>query len=543
MSVATTPKLATDSGRTSLLMGLGVVAKLAVDVVIIAGFGLTRETDAFFVAYTLLILVESLIYPASQSGLAPIFIGAATNGGQERVWAVFNSLFTLAVIASMVLATGAVAASAGLSWLLAPGLDVETSALAARLSGLMLAGLLFVAPIGVMRAFLNAHQLYGAPASLELLRGVTVIAVILSASALTGALQIDHLAIGYSIAALVQALVFGVVIWRRLGPHYRPAIDLPLLRAVGVRRMLTLPLLERSIGQSVLIAERVIGSFLPPGSISALSYGHRLASVIGNILFTGVEVVSLSSLAMSLSARTAAGLREARATLLASVRLVILLGAPIGAMIWAVQQPVTRLLFDQGAGADGSTAALVLGIYALTIPLYGYLLLARSYLYAAGRPLFPVVISVAQLLAMVSVAPALAGAYGAAGIAWAYAAGQLAAGIVAVLTLNGIAGPGQNRAVLGLIARTVVAALATASAMTFITGQSSILTAWAGQATIIAELVILVLAGGLGAAVLVGMLLTMRVEEMQALRTTVVAAINTRLTFLYQGRRSVGPES
>jgi len=543
MNGAATHKLAADSGRTSLFMGLGVVAKLAVDVVVITGFGLTRETDAFFVAYTLLILVESLIYPASQSGLAPIFISTATHGGQERVWAVFNSLFTLAVIASTVLAAGAVTASAALSWLLAPGLDVETSGLAARLSALMLAGLLFVAPIGVMRAFLNAHHLYGAPASLELLRGVTVIAVVVGTGLLTGALQIDYLALGYSIAALVQALVFGAVIWRRIGPHFRPAIDLPLLRAVGARRMLTLPLLEQGVGQGVLVAERVIGSFLPPGSISALSYGHRLASVIGNTLFTGVEVVSLSSLATSLSVRTAAGLREARATLLAGVRLVVILGAPIGTMIWAVQQPVTRLLFEQGTGADGSTAALVLGIYALTIPLYGYLLLARSYLYAAGRPLFPVVIAIAQLIAMVSVAPALAGVYGAAGIAWAYAAGQLVAGVVAALTLNGIAGPGQNRAVMSLIARTVVAALATAGAMTFIIGQSSILTAWAGHATIVAQLVILVLAGSLGAVVLVGMLLTMHVEEIRALCTTVVAAISRRWMLLYQGRQSVEPES
>ncbi|MFQ3662397.1 MAG: lipid II flippase MurJ, partial [Chloroflexaceae bacterium] len=415
--------------------------------------------------------------------------------------------------------------NATLSRILAPGLDAETGALAAQLSGIMFVSLVFVLPIGVMRAFLNAHNLFTAPASHELLRGTTIIAVIAGFGAITPALRIEHLALGYTIAALVQAMVFGAIIWHCLGPHYRPAIDLALLRAVGVKRMLTLPLLEQGIAQSVLVAERVIGSFLPAGSISALSYGHRLASVIGNSLFTGIEVVSLSTLATGLATRTAAGLRQARATLLAAMRLVILVGVPIGAIIWAVQLPVTHLLFEREGGASGGEAARILGIYALTIPLYGYLLVARSYWYADGRPLLPILIASAQLVAMVSVAPFLATALSAPGVAWAYAIGQLVASAVAAATLRGIAGPGQNRNVAWLGLRVAGAALVTASLMAAVVSQPPVLAGWTGAPSFPAHLTTLVLAGLLGLITLLGVGTVLQIEELRLARGTVVAGL------------------
>lgn len=521
MSAQSTAGLAAASGRTSLLMGLGVIAKLAVDVVVIASFGLTSATDALFVAYTLLIIVEALLYPACQSGLVPVFVGAEAAGGRARVRAVLNSLVTLAAGVGLLLATAGVLGSGPLTRMLAPGLDAETGALAARLAALMLAGLLFVPAIGVMRAFLNARGLYAAPASIELMRGATVVAVVGGAALATGSGRIEAVAAGFGAAALVKAVVLGAVVRRHLGPGYRPAADLRLLREAGVQRMLTLPLLEHGVGQGVLIAERVIGSFLPAGSISAISYGHRLASVVGNTLFTGVEVVSLSSLAASLAGGSAARLSEARATLLAGVRLVVVLGVPVGAAVWAVREPVTRLLFERG-GASAGEAALVLGVYALTIPLYGYLLVARSYLFAGGRPLVPLLVACAQLAAMVAAGPALAGALGAPGVAGAYALGQLLACAASALALGGVAGHGQGRELAGLAGKVLLASAAMAGAMGLAAGGAGALAPGAGAD--LALLAALALAGAAGGAALAALLLALQVEEARALRAAAAAA-------------------
>jgi putative peptidoglycan lipid II flippase len=518
-------RLIRDSGRTTLLMGLGVIAKLVVDIVLIAGYGLSGATDAFFVAYTLLIIVEALIFPACQAGLVPIFVRASAAGGRPAAWALFNSLLTAAVVVSVALSAAAILASGLLVRALAPGLDAATSALAGRLASTMLLGLLFVAPIGVMRAFLNAHDLFGAPAAHELIRGVTVLAVVALWSAAAGARPIEAVAAGFAAAALVQAAVLAVVIARRLGPDFRPALDVPLLRSAGVERMLTIPLLDHAVGQGVLIAERVIGSFLPAGSISAISYGHRLASVIGNTLFTGVEVVSLASLSASLAGGPGR-LREAYGLMRTATRLVVVLGLPVAAAVWALQQPLVALVFGRGDGAAAEVAT-VLGVYALGIPLYGYLLLARSFLFAQGRPQLSLAMAGVHFAVVALAAPALARSLGAAGVAWAFNAGQAAACVVGVLAIG--RGPAEPRlAVPALVVKVGLAVFAMAAVMDFAYGLAAGTLVAGALPAGLATLPALGAACAAGGLTLLALLLALQVEEIKTLPGALLPALPRR---------------
>lgn len=511
------PELALASSRTGFLMGLGVLTKLAVDIFIIARFGLTGATDAFFVAYTLLILAESLIYPACQSGLVPIFIGARTRGGSAQMWAVFNSVLTLGSLGALFLASGMVLGSPVLTKMLAPGLSPDNGDLAARLAAVVLTGLAFVVPIGVMRAFLNANNLFAAPAMLELIRGSTVIAVVVISLLARGAYEIEVVAAGFTLAAFIQACVLGLVIKLRLGSRYRMAIDLALLRSVKVERMLTVPFLDNLVSQSVLIVERIVGSFLPAGSITALSYGHRLASVIGNTLFTGVEVVSLSTLAASLAGRDPGQRREAHATLMAGVRLVVVLGIPVSLTVWALKLPLIQFIFKGEGGPINLEAALVLGIYAATIPLYGYLLLARSYMFASRAPHLALLASGAQLVGIAVAAPILAHHLGAAGVAISYAIGQALACCVGVWILGGVAGP-QPVAGVALLSGKVLAASGVMAGTMVICHE--LIAGWltsTGITSGLARFSALTGAGMAGGACLLGVMIALRVEEMLAL--------------------------
>lgn len=521
-------QLARDSGRTALLMGLGVVAKLVVDVVLVASFGLTGATDAFFVAYTLLILVEALIYPACQSGLVPVFVRVAAERGRESAWAVFNSLLTAAALVSLALSVIGVLGSSVLVRALAPGLDAETAELAGGLAEVLLLGLLFVAPIGVMRAFLNANHLYGAPASLELIRGGSVLGVVAVVSALTGTWTIGAVALGFAVAALAQSVVLGWVIVRHLGFGYRPALDGALLRSAGVERMLSIPLLDHAVGQGVLIAERVVGSFLPVGSISAISYGHRLASVIGNTLFTGVEVVSLSSFSASLVGGSGRD-GEARATLTAGVRLVVLLGLPVAAAVWVLQQPLIELIFGRTDSAMDAAAAMVLGIYALGIPFYGYLLVARSYLFAQGRPQRSLLMSCAHLIAVVLLAPAMASTFGAAGVAWAFNLGQALACAIGIVAIGGLRGSGAGLALPALIGKVAAAACVMAALMSLAYAQVTRAIVGAADGVPAAGLLPGVAAAcASGGLVLVVLLGGLRVEEICLLKSALRARLSSR---------------
>src|SRR5262249_40386353 len=146
-----------ESGRISVLIGLGVAAKVAVDLVIAATFGLGTSTDAFFVAYTVPLIVEAIIYPACQSALVPTFVHWRHGESASREWRLFSSLFNVAALVSVALFAVVLVGAEGLVAALAPGAK-GTQDLALSLIRLLAFGILFVGPLGVMRAVLNSHR-------------------------------------------------------------------------------------------------------------------------------------------------------------------------------------------------------------------------------------------------------------------------------------------------------------------------------------------------------------------------------------------------
>jgi putative peptidoglycan lipid II flippase len=357
-------KLIPASGQTSLLIGLGIASKMAVDLVIAARFGLGARTDAFFIAYTLPLIIEALIYPACQSGLVPIFVRQMHSKQTDEKWAIFSTLFNIGFLASMTLLVLGVVETPWITSLLAPGAPLPTYELTIHLTRILFVGTLFVGPVGVMRAFLNAHGLFTAPAMLELVRGTAIMCTIFVGYRAYG---IEAVALGYAIGGFLQFATLASVIVQRVGFGYHLTIELKSLRSSQAGRLFMVTFADYLLGQTILITERVIGSFMPAGSISAISYGHRLASVITNVLFSGVEVVSLSSLAADFSEGTFTHLRRARETFIAGLRLVLIVGIPVSISVWVLSFRLVQLLFERGAFDRQATllAAPVLGLYAL----------------------------------------------------------------------------------------------------------------------------------------------------------------------------------
>ncbi len=455
-------RLISDSGRTSLLIGFGLVAKLGVDLAIAARFGLGEVTDAFFVAWTLPLLSEAILYPSAQLALVPLFVHELRLGGTSSAWRLFNSLFGAAALVSAVLVVIAFAAGPWLVTALAPG-AAETRELTLSLFRLLVLGVLPVGPLAVMRAFLNSQRLYAAPAALELTRG----AVVLGALLVGRSAGIEALAIGFVLASFVQfGLLAGVVV-RRLGFGYRLVIDLTLLRSRQVGRVFAIPLADYSLLQPVLVLERILGSFLPAGSITAISYGHRIASAVGVALFGGLEVVALPPFATEL-AKGGAAAERARAALVRAVRLTFVIGTPIAASAWALRLPLTQLALQRGAFDHESTllAAPVIGGYLLSLPLFGYWLLFRSYLFASSRASRALGLSCLGVSANVALAFALWPFFGAAGLAAAYVGGLLAFSLASPF----VAEAPLRRLQLGaarLVARVALASGALAAAQYF----------------------------------------------------------------------------
>jgi putative peptidoglycan lipid II flippase len=258
---------------------------------------------------------------------------------------------------------------------------------------------------------------------------------------------------------------------------------------------------------------------MPAGSISAISYGHRLASVITSVLFSGVEVVSLSSLAADFSEGTLTHLRRARETFITGLRLVLVLGIPVSISVWALSLPLVKLLFERGAFDRRATllAAPILGLYALSIPFYGYWLLLRNYLFATIQLKKVLALACASAGVYIALALLLSRYMGARGMALAFVGGASVVYGLGFFVLGAEWRPFQG-AMIYLAAKVVGASVAAGFVLYGVSDQASQLLSkvqhLSNSVVLISSLTV---AGVPGAILLLGLLAVLRVEEATSL--------------------------
>ena len=347
----------------SVFNALGLVSGFALDVILAARFGLGEEMDALFIALTLPQLILAVLYVAFNAVLVPAFSRVLEERGRERVWQLFSMIATSALLIFAALALLAVLAAPLLVSLLAPGLDGSSMALAIRLSRIVLWLILPAGLVQTMSAMLNTHHRFAAPAALHFVQYSVVIVFVLLG---VGRWGIVAAAVGHVVAAVVQTLTLAVAV-RSIGGYYRfvlPTRD-PETRKVG--NLLWPSLLQGCLGQSSVLLERLLASFLPPGSISALAYARRILRAVSYILADSVSTALLPRFAALSAQADITGLKR---TIGLGVKFASFLAAPVVALLVVLNVPVIRLAFERGAFDARATrlTAGLMALYVLSLP-------------------------------------------------------------------------------------------------------------------------------------------------------------------------------
>ena len=200
---------------------------------------------------------------------------------------------------------------------------------------------------------LNANNIFGLPAFST---SVNNIFIIISALTLGSRYGIQGLALGTVLAMAAMALVqFPTLL--KSGFKFRLALD---LRHPGVQKVYILALpaaTSVAVNQANVYINGVLASWLPEGSISALSYADRLIQfpVSLFVLALGTAVFP------ALSGWAARGDQEDLAKILLTSMKVVIAGiipASVGLMV--LSQPIVKLVFERGAfdqAASAMTAA------------------------------------------------------------------------------------------------------------------------------------------------------------------------------------------
>jgi putative peptidoglycan lipid II flippase len=459
-------KVAAAAGAVSLATMASRLLGLAREQVMAAFFGAGTQTDAFNVAFRVPNLLRDLFAEGALSAaFVPTFTGTEHRDGRARAWVLGAQVMNALAIALAGVTVLGWFAAPWLVPLLAPGFERVPGKLelTVTLARLMLPFLLFVALAAAAMGMLNAVRRFTVPALAPLflnlgmiVAGVALIPVFERA----GQPPILAMALGVLVGGFLQFAVQVPTLWAM---GFRPAWP-PALTHPGVRRIALL-MLPATVGlaatQLNLFVNTVLASMLVEGSVSWLAYAFRLMQ-----LPIGVFGVALATVALpTVSRHAVTGDRVAlRDTLAGAVRLVFALTLPATFGLWALSEPIVRLLYQRGAfgAADTDRTAQALAAYCLGLCAYAAVKVLVPAFYALGDTRTPVRASFLSVAVNLAGNLLLMGPLGHVGLALStsltmlFNFGQLS------WAMRGKLGRFEGRRLLATVARTALASAAMA---------------------------------------------------------------------------------
>ena len=348
----------------SITMCVKLVA-MAKDVVIAMQFGTGDALDAFLVAYLLPAFAINIIAGSVNAALIPTYIQVQTQEGTQAAQHLLSSVMVWTIGILMALSVLLALISPYLFPLLASGFTIEKLALVQSLFYLMLPTLVLTGIATMWHALLNARNRFSLAASVPIATSiVTVLLVVVMAKKWDS----YTIALGMVVGALIEAVVLG---WRlsregvSLLPWWHgasPAVKQVLGQYVP---MVAAAFMMSSTG---LVSQSMAAS-LGPGTVSALSYGNKLTTVMLGIGQLAVSSAVFPHFSRMVAVRDWCGLRH---TLLTYSRWLFIGTLPVVAALIYYSEPVVALAFQRGAfsAADTHLVGQIQAIYLLQVPLY-----------------------------------------------------------------------------------------------------------------------------------------------------------------------------
>jgi putative peptidoglycan lipid II flippase len=360
---------------------LSAVSGILVETSIAAKLGLSRNSDSFYVAFTIPYIITNLLSATSQFSLVPFFStldsGDSLKGLGRGVSYVINLMF-------LGLGLFAVVGAIGARWIMrgiAPGFTGAQIELATQLARWLF---LIIVPAGIaeaFRSFLLSRHSFVLSSAAGFIRNVVVILVILWRFDRYGPFSI---VLGYMAGYLLQMLALGVQIVISFPVRY----SLTLTGSGEAFRKLhgagTAQVGGALAWQVVVLAERMIASFLPAGTLTAVGYGSKILYTMVELLGGSVGTAALPQLSRAVMKQAH---EEERKTFKDISQLGLFLTTPAVVFCLMLAHNVMRLVFERGNFTPAATGLMstVFFYYCLSLLPLSFIRLLTFYLFARGE--------------------------------------------------------------------------------------------------------------------------------------------------------------
>jgi putative peptidoglycan lipid II flippase len=357
--------------------------------------GASRVSDAFVVAFRIPNLLRDLFAEgALSSAFIPAFAEYDRNRGKDAAYRLANTIVALVlVIVGLLTVLGIVFAEQVVA-AIAPGLGAS-SALAARLTRIMMPFLLLVSLSAVAMGMLNAQSRFTAPALAPALFNVGSIAV--GVGLWAAGWPPERAVVGWAMGTILGGLLqLGAQLpaLRGVGYRARPTLARGALREPGVRRI-GKQMAAAVVGLSATQVNILVNTWFATqeaGAATWLQYAFRLMQLPLGVFGVAIATVAGASVAQRAAARD---LPAVKTTLGSAMRAVAFLNVPSAIGLAILAGPIIGLIYEHGRfdARDTEQTAAALVCYAAGLYAYSGVKVFAPAFYALDEARVPVVAS------------------------------------------------------------------------------------------------------------------------------------------------------
>jgi putative peptidoglycan lipid II flippase len=354
-------KVSRAAGAVSMMTLLSRLFGFARDVVIAMMFGSSAAADAFFVAFRLPNMQRRVLGEGAVSAaFIPMFAEIRDQKGKDEAWAFTANLLNILLVILAVSTLALWVFAPQVITVFAPGFLDEPGKfeITVRLTRWMAPYLIFIGLAAFCMGILNSFQKFALAAAAPVLLNISMIGAALWIAPLLDE-PILGLATGVLIGGALQ-LAIQIPQTLRQGLRFSPRVD---VRHPDIRRMAGLMgpvILGLAVYELNILADTLIASLLPGGSISYLYYGNRLVQFPLGIFGVALGVALLPMLS-SQAAKKATG--EFIQTLGFGIRMILFVTLPATVGLILLRFPIVNTLWERGeftrASSEGTAVALL----------------------------------------------------------------------------------------------------------------------------------------------------------------------------------------
>ncbi len=436
----------------SKLMGLSVLSASSVVGALLAYirfaqitsiFGANWRTDALAIAMVFPFLVKEVVAHSFGSAFIPIYARVMEKKGHDGAVAFVNKTISWLVLTSSVLIAVLWFSSGTLVKIVSPSGSQELLELASSLLRILLPMVILGTTNGILANFIKYERRFAALA----LSGILGLTASLSALLVVrDGIGIRILPISMLIGGLVE-FFFLLVQSFRSGFKVRPSISGDPF--IGQLARMAVPVVGGTVvGFFAPIADKMLASFLPESSVTAIDYANRIKNIVLAVVFQPF----LTFADLSFSAEAAKGRKDELLTVLRkNINTTSLVMFPTAVLLTILAVPVVSVFFQRGnfSGDDSRYIGYALAFYAPWLAQFGIGSMVSRVFYAQKDSATPVTIGIFGVIANVLLNLILVGPLGIGGLALATTVTSTAKTIYLIWSLSRKMGGLDLRLIVG----------------------------------------------------------------------------------------------